>query len=156
MADRRIRVCENKSALLQRLKASGGETGPFVDHTHTLAFAASLGASKGARDALGDVAKSPAPIRYSVFFGDGYDTLFHLLAVHAEGNPDVLAANDEMENRRATIFEEYANGGLRLLEEALRGLPSIDGLQLVLAKELAPESAGGGVSSVIDDIIDGS
>ena len=58
---------------------------------------------------------------FSKFVREKLDTLINLLAITHTGEPEVLARNDEMEDLRATIFEEFANSGLSILEEKLKG-----------------------------------
>ena len=93
-------------------------TGPFALIADVLVFAAAVGLRRNKRIPLGE---SEEPIRQSVFERQGYDTMMNLLALHAEPRPDVLADSDKAVNERAQAFEEFANGGLELLQEELRG-----------------------------------
>lgn len=154
MADRRIRIAADRTEILRRLKVEEKNVGVFRDYTDALAFAAAYGAARNRREPLGEVAATPAPIRYSVFKNDGYDALFYLLAVHATGSAEALASGDETEDKRALIFEEYANGGLVLLDAALRGLPEpLDGMALLLSKELHASTSAGPPRDEIGELI---
>jgi dnd system-associated protein 4 len=53
-----------------------------------------------------------------------------LLAVVATKNPRVLADNDEAEESRIKIFEEYANAGLEIIDNEIKG--SVDHLERIL------------------------
>lgn len=141
MADRRIRMPKDKADFVKQLTNGDGTSGPFRLQADVLAFAASLGANRDCFTEFSDTTKDP--IRYEVFERQGYDTLINLLAIYKEKDPLVLADNDEMEDRRATIFEEYANCGLQLLQEELKG--SVDyarDLLLLLAKERTKKDRG--------------
>ena len=143
MADRRIRIARDKHEIVKRLVASESSTGPFHLIAEALAFAAALGASRGVRTRLDDLSKELEPIRRSVFDGHGFDTLINLLAIHAEGDPLVLASAEEAEDRRATVFEEYANGGLQVLQQELKGaVDLLEALVLLLqAEHKQPEAS---------------
>ena len=115
MIERRIRFAKDKQELVKRFLSSDDGAGPFRLQADVLAFAASLGASRGRREPLPEALGEP--IRQEVFDRQGYDTLVNLLAVQAEMSAAVLEDSDEMIARRASIFEEFANGGLSILAE---------------------------------------
>ena len=119
MADRRIRISSSQANLVKRLLRSEDSTGPFRLQVDVLAFAASVGAGKQRRREFSDQTKEP--IRYEVFERQNYVPLMNLLAVCAENDPRVLADTDQMEDTRATIFEEFASGGLEIIEQELQG-----------------------------------
>lgn len=155
MAERRIRMPKDKVELIKELTASECAKGTFRHMVDLLTFAAALGYSRNRRTPLGEPAKSPDPIRQSVFQSHGYDTVLNLLAVADTSDPSVLANNDDMEDKRATVFEEYANGGLEILARELKG--STDVLQsilLLIAKERKAEAGGESVGFDISQLID--
>jgi dnd system-associated protein 4 len=119
MIEKRIRYARDKQDLIKRLMAVDEGTGPFKLQADVLAFAAAIGAQRGVRIPLPE--STGEPIRQEVFDRQGYDTLINLVAVHAEKAPQVLAETDEMIVKRATAFEEYANGGLTVLEQEVKG-----------------------------------
>ena len=119
MADRRIRISRSQANLVKRLLRSEESTGPFRNQADVLAFAASVGVGKQRRRKFSDSTKEP--IRYDVFERQNYVPLINLLAVCAENDPRVLAETDQMEDMRATIFEEFASGGLDIIEQELEG-----------------------------------
>ena len=119
MADRRIRISSSQVDLVKKLLRSEDSTGSFRLQVDVLAFAASVGARKQRRRKFSDPAKEP--IRYAVFESQNYVPLMNLLAVCAENDPRVLADTDQMEDARATIFEEFASGGLEIIDQELQG-----------------------------------
>jgi dnd system-associated protein 4 len=128
MIERRIRFAKDKQELVKRFLSSDDGAGPFRLQADVLAFAASLGASRGRREPLPEAVAEP--IRQEVFDRQGYDTLVNLLAVQSEMSAAVLEDSDEMIAKRASIFEEFANGGLSVLAEETRG--QVDFSQAIL------------------------
>jgi dnd system-associated protein 4 len=133
MIDRRICIPKSHILLIDNLW-EGGEgdlNGPFKTRAAVLAFAAALGASDGDPIPFSDTAGDP--IRKSVFISAGYESLINILAVAFTKDPNVLSNTDEMEDRRAQIFEGYANRGLNLLSTALMGeMDHTNGIRLLI------------------------
>lgn len=130
MAERRIRVPADKVDFIESMLKT--EKGPFELKAQVLGFAAAYGAKNGERLPF---SKTGEPIRYSVFVGEKLDTLINMLAITHTKDPKVLGRNDAMEDLRATIFEEFANSGLLLLEQKLRGEVQFTQSLLLLMKE---------------------
>ncbi|MCC5622200.1 DNA phosphorothioation-associated protein 4 [Nostoc sp. CHAB 5715] len=123
MAANRIRVAKDKAEFVKSLVASKDTTGPFQTYADVLVFSAALGAKYKKRVALGEISKrDPDPIPQEHFVSKGYDTLIKLLAMTANKDISILSSNDEnYDTQRIRIFEEYANGGLELLQNEFRG-----------------------------------
>jgi dnd system-associated protein 4 len=119
MIERRITYAKDKAEVIQRLQSSEESTGPFNLIADVLVFAAALGLKRNRRTRLAEPLAEP--IRQSVFERQGYDTMMNLLALHADPRPDVLADTDYAVDSRAKAFEEFANGGLEILAEEIRG-----------------------------------
>ena len=121
MADARVKIAKDKADLVKSLKADGADdtTKPFQTYADVLVFAAALGAKRDLRQPFWEFSKKdPDPIPYDVF--RKYDKVVKLLAVVATKNPRVLADNEEAEESRIKIFEEYANAGLDVISNVLR------------------------------------
>jgi dnd system-associated protein 4 len=140
MLERRIAYAKDKTEIIGRLKAGDESTGPFVLIADVLVFAAAFGVKRKQRIRLSDTEE---PIRQSVFDRQGYDTMMNLIALHADSRPDSLADSDEAIEARARAFEEYANGGLAILQEELRGaLDVLETLVLLINGEREKRTAG--------------
>jgi len=134
MADRRIHIASDKADFIKELLIDDSDKGLFKLKADVLSFAAVLGANKGRKSPLRETTKEE-PIRQEVFNRQGYDTVINLLAVFNTNDPKVLADSDEMEDKRATIFEEYANGGLEFLSDELRGSQNyLDNILLMITE----------------------
>lgn len=123
MIERRISYSKDKVEIIRRLQAGEDSAGPFGLIVDVLVFAAALGLRRDRRSRLSEPLAEP--IRQSVFERQGYDTMMNLLALHADSRPHVLADSDAAVNARAQAFEEFANGGLELLQEELRGASDV-------------------------------
>ncbi|MBD1930203.1 DNA phosphorothioation-associated protein 4 [Trichocoleus sp. FACHB-90] len=119
----RIRVAKDKADLVKALTSADGATGPFQTYADAIVFAAALGAKHKKRVPLGEISKrEPAPIGQEHFLIKGYDLLIKLLAMVETKEISILSSNNEnFENQRLRIFEEYANGGLEILQNEFRG-----------------------------------
>ncbi len=118
----RVRIAKDKAELVQAL-LDVNTTGCFSTYADIVAFAASVGAKYQKREALQDIStKEPAPISLDVFISRGYDWLIKLLAITTTNDPKILSLYDsEAEKQRIRIFEEYANAGLEILRNELKG-----------------------------------
>jgi dnd system-associated protein 4 len=122
MGANRIRVAKDKADLVKSLVDLPSTTGPFPTYADVMVFAASLGAKRKKRSPLGTIAKEPSPIALDVFVSRGYDRVLKLLAIAETQDTKILSPTDEIaEEKRIQIFEEYANGGLDILRDELRG-----------------------------------
>lgn len=119
----RIRVAKDKADLVKALTSADGATGPFQTYADVIVFAATLGAKHKKRVPLGEISKrEPAPIPQEQFLLRGYDMVINLLAIAETQDMKIFSfKDDEYINKRIYIFEEYANGGLEILREELRG-----------------------------------
>ena len=133
----RIRIAKNKTELVKALTQGDGNTGPFQTYADVMVFAASLGIKRKKRRPLEEVAKrDPSPIGIEVFWSRGYDSVIKLVAIADSKDINILSPTDEKaEANRVEIFEEYANGGLTLLEDELRG--SVDYAERILLMLMA-------------------
>ena len=140
----RIRVARDKAQLLQNLVSTlDNPQGIFKTYADILVFAASLGKKYQQRVPLGIIAKEPNPISIDVFNSRGYETLLKLLALLETKNPETISANNiNSEAQIITIFEEYANGGLTILQEQLQGaIDYSERILLILSQEMQPNSS---------------
>ena len=123
MAESRVKIAKDKADLVKELVVSSGTTGPFQTFADVMVFAAALGVKQKKRVPIEEVSrKEPGPISIEIFISRGYDAVFKLLAIAETQDTQIFAAQDENAERdRIHIFEEYANGGLEVLQEELRG-----------------------------------
>lgn len=143
MIERRISYAKDKADIIRRLQAGEESTGPFSFIADVLVFAAALGLNRKRRARL--VEPLAEPIRQSVFERQGYDTMMNLIALHADPRPDILADSDEAISARAQTFEEFANGGLEILQQELRGARDVlESIILLVSAERARATTDAG------------
>ncbi|MBV9385528.1 MAG: DNA phosphorothioation-associated protein 4 [Chroococcidiopsidaceae cyanobacterium CP_BM_ER_R8_30] len=121
MAEKRIKIAKDKTKLVRDLKAADDTTGPFQTFVDIMVFAAALGAKRKKRVPLVEFAKDLDPIRRDYFDNHKCDLVINLLAISETQDQKILAQDEESDEQRITIFEEYANGGLEILQDELRG-----------------------------------
>ncbi len=151
MAEGKIRIPKDKVKLIKELCDSESDKRIFSSMADCMTFAAAYGYSKNKRISFQEVASDP--IRYHIFEGNNYDTFFHLLAMYIESDAHVLGDSDEMFQRRAKIFEEFANGGLDLLQSELQSSSdTMEPLFAIISKQINRNNRGqsSGDDSVFD------
>jgi len=122
MAANRIRVAKDKATLVKNLIVSDNKTAPFQTYADVITFAAALGAKYKKRSPLGEISQQePAPIGQEHFLIKSYDVLIKLIAVMDSREIEILSYNEDFDTMRTHLFEEYANGGLEIMREELRG-----------------------------------
>ena len=145
----RSRIHEEMVQRLAMQKLPGTDRTLFPTIRELLCFAALLGYSEKRRLPL-DKDKGVEDVSYQQFERGDAEDLIYLIALAETKDPEIL--KDGEESRCAEIFEEYANGGLQVLREAmLRGggeYPDRDILELLRdrgyldAEEEEPDVSG--------------
>ena len=120
------------------------EQAVFRTYKDAMVFAACLGYSRGKRIPF---EKTSEPINLQVFSGKFDEMVINTIAIAELDDPYVMARNREEEKIR--IFEEYACGGLEIMEnEVSQGKLAIDeGLISMIMGEEDSER-------ILDDITD--
>ncbi len=95
------------------------DDGPFQTKQKAMMFAAALGVHVGRRDSF---ISADEPIRWDIFDNAGDGPVLAALAVAETGGLDVLS--EESDEDYQVVFEEYANGGLKELEERVLDQPA--------------------------------
>lgn len=112
----RSRVHEDMVQQLAMEKLPGAHRTVFPTIRELLCFAALLGYSEKRRVPL-DRAKGVEDVSYQQFERGDAEDLIYLIALADTKNPEVL--KDGEEDKCAAIFEEYANGGLQIMRDAM-------------------------------------
>lgn len=120
MAASRIKIAKDKADLVKALVASNEKTAPFQTYVEVLVFAAALGAKHKKRIPLIDSAKDLSPLRQD-YFASSFTLIINLLAFTETQYINIFSENEIADEQRIHIFEEYANGGLEILQYELRG-----------------------------------
>jgi dnd system-associated protein 4 len=124
MAANRIKIAQDKAELVKSLLASKETPGLFQTYVEVMIFAAALGVKYKKSIPLGDTTKrEPSPIPQENFASLGYDKIIKLLGIVETSDIQILASREDVyEDKRTQVFEEYANGGLEILQSELRGV----------------------------------
>jgi dnd system-associated protein 4 len=112
---KRIHRASDKKHIIETLTSD--ETAAFREIWRLLLFAAALGFRNGRREPLVSVESGDA-IRQELFGNcPAWPGILYLIGLVETGGTEVLMATEESEDIRIKGFEEYANGGLAILEE---------------------------------------
>ena len=120
MAANRIRVAKDKAELVKSLVASKDTTGPFQTYVEVMVFAAALGVKYKKRVPLDVISKDLSPLRQD-YFTSSFTLLINLLAITETENIKIIDDDNVADEQRIHIFEEYANSGLEIIQNELRG-----------------------------------
>ncbi|MBN3908411.1 MAG: DNA phosphorothioation-associated protein 4 [Nostoc sp. NMS1] len=120
MAANRIRVAKDKAELVKSLVASKDTTGPFQTYVEVMVFAAALGVKYKRRVPLDVISKDLSPLRQD-YFTSSFTLLINLLAITETENIKIIDNDNVADEQRIHIFEEYANAGLEIIQNELRG-----------------------------------
>jgi len=112
----RSRVHEEMVQMLAISKLDGADRSLFPSIRELLCFAAMLGYSEKRKLPL-DRSGGVEDVSYQQFERGDAEDLIYLIALADSRDPEIL--RDGEENRCAEIFEEYANGGLTILQDVL-------------------------------------
>jgi dnd system-associated protein 4 len=114
----RIRRPAGHKELLERLCGDSGN--PFNHYYEALLFSAALGYAHGAREPF---EQADEPIRWDTFLSlEGAAELVDMLAGTTVDDKTILS--EEGAEQRIAIFEEYANGGLGVVQRAIDASPA--------------------------------
>ena len=113
---KRSRIHEDMVQRLAMQKLPDTDRTLFPTIRELLCFAALLGYSEQRRHPL-DKEKGVEDVSYQQFERGDAEDLIYLIALAETKDPAVL--KDGEESRCAEIFEEYANGGLQIIHEAM-------------------------------------
>jgi len=112
---KRIHRAPDKKRIIEALTSDG--TAAFREIWRLLLFAATLGYKNGRREPLINTDSGDA-IRQELFGNSpAWPGILYLMGLVETGGIDVLMASEDSEDLRIKVFEEYANGGLAILEE---------------------------------------
>ncbi|AGA91427.1 dnd system-associated protein 4 [Thioflavicoccus mobilis 8321] len=103
--------------LVKRLTVEDGAV--FGEIWRLLLFAAAVGRRSGTRRPLNKVDSGKA-MPESYFGTPGWKGLLYLLGVSETGVSDCLRSDAQQSDFLVTLFEEYANAGLFILQERLQ------------------------------------
>lgn len=128
---RRIHRARDKEEIIGAL--TGDQAGIFKEIWRLLLFAAQIGMQDGRREVLSAV-DSGKGIDQSTFGNSpSWPGICYLISLVERDSSEVLSGTAEMDDARLTVFEEYANGGLAILEEFFRDrVVDLDGILLFI------------------------
>ncbi|MEO0455525.1 MAG: DNA phosphorothioation-associated protein 4 [Cyanobacteria bacterium P01_A01_bin.114] len=151
MALARVQIDVKKADLVKALRASDMSTGPFQTYADVMTFAAAIGLKYGKRLPISKQSRyDPDAVPQDQFKNEA---LISMVAVVETLEPQILAETDDCDYGRVTIFQEYANGGLEVLEEKLKGTVDYSEQILLILKNEFVEAQGDSVAYELKDLL---
>jgi dnd system-associated protein 4 len=134
------------------MKRLAGDEGPFSTLAQVLTFAAGLGYAEGRREQFTNSAEQ---IDFDVFDRLGVGGLIDMLAATAYEDLSILGPDHADE--RLTVFEEFANGGLEVIQSRLaQSKADLDSLlSIILEREgdmMQEPNAGVDFDAVVSEL----
>lgn len=130
---RRIHRATDKTRIIEQMVSE--ELGVFREIWRVLTFAAFLGLRRGRRVPLEQVDMGKGIDQSSFGNCPSWPGLLYAISLVESGTTDAFSASEEAEQKRIQAFEEYANGGLAIIQEELgtRGL-RVDSLMSLIVR----------------------
>lgn len=123
---RRINHSTAGRVILEAFADASSEKKIFQNNWEIQLFAVALGFAKKKSEALRDV-NTGGGIDYDTFKGSGvWPGFINTLSLVEKGNPDVLCANEDRDEDRIKLFEQYAEGGFSQI--ATDGVQEMDAI----------------------------
>ncbi|WP_299405327.1 DNA phosphorothioation-associated protein 4 [Acaryochloris sp. IP29b_bin.148] len=124
----RVQIAEDKTAFVKTLKDATSSNSPFQTYADILLFVALVGIYHKRRVRLSKLSrKDPDPVPQDQFKAR---SILDLVAVSDASDLSLLLRDEDSDQRRITIFQEYVNGGLEILQRQLSG--AVDYTDLLL------------------------
>jgi dnd system-associated protein 4 len=145
---RRVRRARDKDPLIEKLTKKGDAR--FGEIWRLLIFAACLGVARNAKQPLGDYDTGKS-IDFSYFGGcHSWPGFLYLLNLVELGDATILNPDQDTVERQILCFEEYANGGLSIMQSELEARDySLDAIVGLIPTTLTPATQQGDSSAQI-------
>lgn len=134
----RVQIAEDKAEFVKALKDAESSNSPFQTYADILLFAALVGIYHNRRVSLNKFSrKDPDPVPQDQF---KTKSVIDLVAVSDSLDLSLLLRDEDSDQRRITIFQEYVNGGLEILQHQLSGSVDYTDLLLLNLKAIRDQS----------------
>ncbi|MFZ3171658.1 MAG: DNA phosphorothioation-associated protein 4 [Carboxydocellales bacterium] len=143
----RLRRSKDKEQIYQQLVR--GEDAPFMLLKDVFLMAACIGYKYARRE---PIAPGGEQIPWSVFNDDADHAIVNAIALAETSELHVLLSTEDQMERKFNILEEYANGGIAILEQKVMNAPGnlLDNLiGLIFEEEIDDRSSPRGVLNKI-------
>ena len=131
---KRIQRASDKEEIIKALLSD--QVGIFKEIWRLLLFAAQVGYKNGRRDPLKSVDAGKGIDQGTFGNSPAWPGILYLMALAETGKSDCLSGTADAEDIRVSTFQEYANGGLAILQEFFAGRPvDLDGVLTLLEEQ---------------------
>ncbi len=137
---KRIQRANDKEEIIKSLMSD--QIGVFKEIWRLLLFASQIGMRNKRREALKSVDSGKGIDQTTFGNCPAWPGILYLMSLAETDNPSCLFGSSEAEDERISVFQEYANGGLSILQDFFSARPNdLDGL-LAFIETQQEESAG--------------
>lgn len=112
---KRIMRSSDKEEFIQEIMSE--RVGVFKEIWRLLLFAAQIGIKCERREALQSVESGKGIDQATFGNSASWPGILHLMSLFSNGDCTVLAGTSENEEARILLFQEFANGGLKIMQE---------------------------------------
>jgi dnd system-associated protein 4 len=117
-APRRVMRASDKEAFIQEILSEN--VGVFKEVWRILLFAAQVGIKNGRRDPLLNTDSGKGIDQSTFGNAASWPGILYLMNLSEEGASDILGCGSDADDARVILFQEYANGGLAVLQDFFR------------------------------------
>lgn len=138
---KRIQRASDKEEIIKSLMSD--QVGVFKEIWKLLLFAAQVGVKNNARTPL--KAADPGKGIDQTTFGNcpAWPGVLYLMTLAETQKSESLSGSQDAEDERVSVFQEYANGGLKILQDFFAGRPiDLDGLLAFIETQNEGNSVG--------------
>jgi len=138
---KRIHRATDKEEIIRLLTSE--QVSVFKEIWRLLMFAAQVGYANGRRHPLSSVDSGKGIDQIAFGNNPAWPGVMYLMALANTGTADILGGSTESEEQRITVFQEYANGGLDLLQEHFASrTPSLEAfVEFIDIQRIRPQEA---------------
>lgn len=135
---KRIQRASDKEEIIKSLMAD--HIGIFKEIWRLLLFAAQVGIKNSRRDPLNSVDSGKGIDQTTFGNCPAWPGVLYLMSLVESESTNALSGSGEAEDQRILIFQEYANGGLSILEDFFSDRPvNLDGLLVFIDSQIIGE-----------------
>jgi dnd system-associated protein 4 len=138
-----------KSRGPKRIMRSSDRVGVFKEIWRLLLFAAQIGIKCDRRESLQSVESGKGIDQATFGNSSAWPGILYLMNIAVEEGSEILGSNADSDDRRVTLFQEFANGGLAVMEEFFKNRTiDLEGVIAFIDRYQSSESTSVGVADL--------
>lgn len=144
---KRIMRSSDKEEFIQEIMSD--RVGVFKEIWRLLLFAAQIGIKCDRRESLQSVESGKGIDQATFGNSSAWPGILYLMNIAVEEGSEILGSNADSDDRRVTLFQEFANGGLAVMEEFFKNRTiDLEGVIAFIDRYQSSESTSVGVADL--------